>query len=171
MYVSMFYFALYLELSRELQQSEFIILSSLCYLPSKNSNMKQLTPTHHRNYLEVEHKSTGRCTPFAPRHPKEKSKAGPVQAWTIQWWIERTTITGNNWIKVNYIWVLCLHLFFMYRSISPPSQGPFKDIYIRCVPVLTKTIAAQERKKLRSDRSDIEREWCKPRRISSDFLR
>ena len=85
MYVSMFYFALYLELSRELQQSEFIILSSLCYLLSKNSNMKQLTPTHHRNYLEVEHKSTGRCTPFAPRHPKEKSKAGPVQAWIIQW--------------------------------------------------------------------------------------
>ena len=37
--------------------------------------MKQLTATHHRNYLEVEHKSTGRCTPFAPRHPKEKSKA------------------------------------------------------------------------------------------------
>ena len=30
--------------------------------------MKQLTPTHHQNYLEVEHESTGRCTPFAPRH-------------------------------------------------------------------------------------------------------
>ena len=30
--------------------------------------MKQLTPMHHQNYLEVEHKSTGRCTPFAPRH-------------------------------------------------------------------------------------------------------
>ena len=30
--------------------------------------MKQLIPTHHWNYLEVEHKSTGRCTPFAARH-------------------------------------------------------------------------------------------------------
>ena len=50
--------------------------------------MKQLTATHHRNYLEVEHKGTGRCTPFAPHQTKEKSKAGPVQAWTIQWWIQ-----------------------------------------------------------------------------------
>ena len=30
--------------------------------------MKQLTPMHQQNYLEVEHKSTGRCTPFAPHH-------------------------------------------------------------------------------------------------------
>ena len=30
--------------------------------------MKQLTQTHHQNYLEVEHRSTGRCTPFALRH-------------------------------------------------------------------------------------------------------
>ena len=74
-------------------------------------------------------------------------------------------------MKVNYISVLCLRLFFIYCSIFPVYQGPFKDIYIRCVPVLTKTIAAQDRKKLRSDRSDIEREWCKPRRISSDFLK
>ena len=85
-----------------------------------------------------------------------RTYAGPVQAWKIQWWIQRTTITGNNWIKVNYIWVLCLHLFFIYRSIFPPSQDPFKDIYIRCVPVLTKTITVQDRKKLQSDRSDIE---------------
>ena len=77
-------------------------------------------------------------------------KAGPVQTWTIQWWIQRTTIAGSNWIKVNYIRVLCLHLFFIYHSIFPPSQGPFKDIYISCVPVLTKTIAAQDRKKLRT---------------------
>ena len=77
--------------------------------------MKQLTATHHRNYLEVEHKSTGRCTPFAPCHPKEKSKAGPVHAWTIQWWIQRTTITGNNWIKVNYIW-----------EHFPAISGPFQ---------------------------------------------
>ena len=40
----------------------------VAYLPSKNSNMKQLTQTHHQNYLEVEHRSTGRCTPFALRH-------------------------------------------------------------------------------------------------------
>ena len=87
--------------------------------------MKQLTPTHHRNYLKVEHKSTGRCTPFAPRHlaalfpnPYDyqhnkvirnktykissalfmciRTYAGPVPAWTIQWWIQRTTITGNK---------------------------------------------------------------------------
>ena len=129
--------------------------------------MKQLTAIHHHNYLEVEHKSTGRCTPFAPRHPKEKSKAGLVQAWTIQWWIQRTTITGNNWIKVNYIWVfVCIcSLFIVAFSCY------LKHIYISCAPVLTKTIAAQDRKKLRSDRSDIEHEWCKPRRISSDFLR
>ena len=49
-------------------------------------------------------------------------------------------------MKVNYISVLCLRLFFIYRSIFPVYQGPFKDIYIRCVPVLTKTIAAQDRK-------------------------
>ena len=30
--------------------------------------MKQLTQTHYQNYLEVEHRSTGRCTPFAPCH-------------------------------------------------------------------------------------------------------
>ena len=30
--------------------------------------MKQLTQTHYQNYLEVEHRSTGRCIPFAPRH-------------------------------------------------------------------------------------------------------
>ena len=47
----------------ELQQSEFIILSSLSYLPSKNSNIKQHTPTHHQNDLKLKHKSTGRCTP------------------------------------------------------------------------------------------------------------
>ena len=36
---------------------------------------------------------------------------------------KQTTITGNNWMKVNYIWVLCLRLFFIYRSIFPVSQG------------------------------------------------
>ena len=30
--------------------------------------MKKLTPTHHRNYFEVEHKTTRRCNPFAYRH-------------------------------------------------------------------------------------------------------
>ena len=75
---------------------------------------------------------------------RTKAKQWPVQAWTIQWWIQWTTITGNNWKEVNYIWVLCLHLFFIYHSIFPPSQGPFKDIYIRCVPVLNKTIVVQE---------------------------
>ena len=32
-----------------------------------------------------------------------------------------------NWRKVNYIWVVCrLPAFSLYRSISPPSQRPFK---------------------------------------------
>ena len=30
--------------------------------------MKQHIPTLHRNYLVVEYRTTGRCTPFAPRH-------------------------------------------------------------------------------------------------------
>ena len=100
-----------------------------------------------------------------------ESKAVPVQAWTIQWWIQRTTITGSNWIKVNYIWVLCLHLSFIYCSIFPPSPGPFKDIYITCVPVLTKTIAAQDRKKLWRNRSDIERCWTRVVQTKAHFFR
>ena len=54
---------------------------------------------------------------------RRKAKHWPVQAWTIQWRIQQTTITGNNWMKVNYISVLCLRLFFIYRSIFPLSQG------------------------------------------------
>ena len=77
----------------------------------------------------------------------------------------------NHVTSFNYIWVLCLHLFFLYRTIFPPSQGPFKDICIRCVPVLTKTIAAQDRKKLRSDRSDVERCWTRVVQTKAHFFR
>ena len=97
------------------------------------------------------------------------------------WWIQRTTITGNNLIKVNYIWVLyfvdCPH-FFLYRGIFLSSQGPFKafnaNIYI-CVPVLTKTIVAQYQKKLRSDRTKINQiqwdanEWPSIRQSNKTF--
>lgn len=95
--------------------------------------MEQLTPTHHRNYVEVKHKSTGRCTLFAPRH----HDALFLNLYAYQ---RNTVIRNKTQLKflplclclserfwVDYIWILCrLSAFFLFRSMFSPFQGPFK---------------------------------------------
>ena len=81
--------------------------------------MKQLTPTHHRNYLEVEHKSTGRGTPFAPRHHGE--------LFSNPYTYQRKKVIYFSLQSQVLVWVFC---FRIARKAKIPYGEPVCRLYL-----------------------------------------
>ena len=123
--------------------------------------MKKLTPTHHRNYFEVEHKTTRRCNPFAYRHhnvlfPNPYAYQHNKVIYLFRLKIGSTTKEGkqsrtcisldNTVADPANINKCSLHLSTFFHTISGPFQSFQTYIYMyQCWP---KTITARDQKKL-----------------------